>query len=90
LAAAERQKEQKQLEEEGWDAIDLACSAYENSLDEEIFFFMYHFQLEESQSMAMVPYKRKWMIQRFIDQKRKENEEVERAKRSAQAKVPKR
>lgn len=38
--------------------------------------------------MAMPIYRRKWMIRRFVDQKRKEHEEIERAKKAA--KTPKR
>lgn len=40
-------------------------------------------KIPESGSMSMPVYRRKWMIKRFVDQKRKENEEVERAKRAA-------
>ena len=70
-------------EEEEYDAIDEACLQYEDTLNEEIFFFLYHMKIPESGSMSMPVYRRKWMIKRFVDQKRKENEEVERAKRAA-------
>jgi hypothetical protein len=42
--------------------------------------------IPERESMSIPVYRRKWMIYRFIEQKRKENEEVERAKRSAKNK----
>jgi hypothetical protein len=65
------------------DAIDLACLAYEESLNEEIFFFLYHMNIPEENSMSIPVYRRKWMISRFVEQKRKENEEIERAKKSS-------
>jgi hypothetical protein len=43
--------------------------------------------MPEESSMAMPIYRRKWMIRRFVSQKQKENEEIERAKRAA--KTPK-
>lgn len=39
--------------------------------------------MQEPYSMAMPVYRRKWMARRFLEQKRRENEEVERAKRAA-------
>jgi hypothetical protein len=71
---------------EGMDDIDISCAAYQNSLNEEIFFFLYNFYLTEDQSMAMTPYKRKWLLQRFIEQKKKENQEIEKAKAKAKSK----
>jgi hypothetical protein len=53
---------------------------YGDSLNEEIFFFLYHLKLDEAASMSMVVWRRKWMIQRFIEQKRKENDEIERTR----------
>jgi hypothetical protein len=43
-------------------------------------------QIPEENSMSMPVYRRKWMIKRFVQQKQKENEEIERAKRSAHKK----
>ncbi len=60
------------------------------NLNDEIFFFMYHMNISETQCLDMHPERRKWMIHRFVEQKKKENEEIEKAKRSSKAKGGKR
>jgi hypothetical protein len=50
---------------------------------EEKFFFLYHMRLPPDVSMSMYINERKWMIERFIQQKEKENEAMEAAKRKA-------
>jgi hypothetical protein len=52
-------------------------------LMEEIFFFMYHFHLDRKSSLTLPINERKWLIERFIMQKEKENEAIELAKRKA-------
>lgn len=54
-------------------------------LAEEIFFFQYHMHLPMSGSMSLPINLRKWMIERFIDQKEKENQAMEAARRKASA-----
>lgn len=46
---------------------------------EEKFFFMY--QLHTEQCMTFPIHERKWYIERFIEQKEKENQAIESAKR---------
>lgn len=55
-------------------------------LAEEIFFFQYHLRLAMSGSMSLPINLRKWMIERFIEQKEKENEAMEASRRKSQAK----
>jgi hypothetical protein len=50
---------------------------------EEKFFFLYHMRLDPESSMTMAINERKWMIQRFIVQKNRENEAMEAARRKA-------
>jgi hypothetical protein len=38
--------------------------------------------------MQLPIFERKWYIERFIDQKKKENEAIEREKRKAKSKAP--
>jgi hypothetical protein len=57
-----------------------------NSLAEEIFFFQYHLKMPMSESMNLPIILRKWMIERFIDQKKKEDEAMESAKRRSKSK----
>lgn len=52
-------------------------------LAEEIFFFQYHMKLPISQAMALPINWRKWMIDRFVEQKTRENEQMESARRKA-------
>ena len=57
-----------------------------NGLAEEIFFFQYHMHLNMSGSMSLPLNLRRWLIDRFIEQKEKENEAMESARRKAQSK----
>lgn len=54
-------------------------------LAEEVFFFQYHMRLPMSGSMSLPINLRKWMIERFVEQKEKENEAMESARRKAQS-----
>lgn len=55
------------------------------SFKEEMFFFMYNMQIPKSHFLELEPEEKKWLIARYVDQKKRENEEVEKAK--AKAKV---
>lgn len=55
------------------------------NLMEEKFFFIYHLRMHPWLSMCMPVNERKWMIERFIQQKERENEAMEAARRKAQA-----
>lgn len=46
-------------------------------LAEEIFFFQYHMRLPMASSMTLPINLRKWMIERYIDQKEKEKEAMD-------------
>lgn len=47
---------------------------------EEIFFFMYHMKVDRDKCMSYTINERKWLIERFLLQKEKENEAMERAR----------
>ncbi len=49
---------------------------------EELFFFQYHMHMSKQDCMSLPVHERKWLIQRFIQQKQKENEAIERAKKA--------
>jgi len=53
---------------------------------EEQFFFQYHLHMDAGSSMTMPINERKWMIQRFIQQKERENQAMEAARRKAKNK----
>lgn len=53
---------------------------------EEMFFFMYHLRQSRESFLALPINERKWMISRFIDQKEKENEAMESARKKAKTK----
>ena len=53
---------------------------------EEKFFFIYHLHREMEEIMSLPINERKWLIERFVKQKEKENEAVEAAKRKAKKK----
>jgi hypothetical protein len=57
-----------------------------SNLMEEIFFFLYHLHLSRDNCMALPINERKWMIERFIQQKERENQAIEAAKRKAKHK----
>jgi hypothetical protein len=46
---------------------------------------MYHMHIPKAHVLELEPEERKWMISRFVEQKRRENEEIERAKAKAKA-----
>lgn len=48
---------------------------------EELFFFQYHMHMSKQDCMTIPIHERKWLIQRFVDQKKKESEAVERMKK---------
>ena len=48
---------------------------------EEQFFFRYHMNMSRSEFRNYPINERKWMIARFVDQKEKEHEAIEKAKR---------
>ena len=52
---------------------------------EEIFFFQYHLHLDMFTVMKYEIPERKWMIDRFIQQKNKENDQMEAERRKAKA-----
>lgn len=53
---------------------------------EELFFFMYHMRQSRDNFMSLPINERKWLIERFIKQKEKENQAIEAAKRKAKLK----
>jgi len=52
-------------------------------LSEEIWFFLYHLHVSEDEFMTIPINRRKWMIDRFIQQKERENQAMEAARRKA-------
>jgi len=56
------------------------------NLMEEKFFFQYHMSLSWNLCQKMPINERKWMIERFIQQKNRENDAIEAAKRKAKRK----
>jgi hypothetical protein len=50
---------------------------------EELFFFMYHMRQSRENFMILPINERKWLIDRFIQQKEKENEAMEAARKKA-------
>jgi len=53
---------------------------------EEVFFFTYHLHQSREVTLRMPINERKWMIERFIMQKTRENEAMEAARRSKSGK----
>lgn len=53
---------------------------------EELFFFMYHLNQSRANFMSLPINERKWIIERFIQQKERENEAMEAARRKAKTK----
>jgi hypothetical protein len=54
-----------------------------SNLMEETFFFMYHLHRGRKDVMQMPINERKWVVERFIQQKERENEALEAAKRKS-------
>jgi len=52
---------------------------------EEKFFFQYHMRLSWNLEQKMPINERKWMIERFIQQKARENDAMEAAKRKGKS-----
>lgn len=48
---------------------------------EELFFFQYHLKMSKQDCMTLPVHERKWLIQRFIEQKKRESDALEKAKR---------
>lgn len=46
---------------------------------EELFFFQYHLHMSKHDCMTLPVHERKWLIQRFIEQKKREGDAVKRA-----------
>jgi len=59
-------------------------------LAEEIFFFQYHMHLDMEKVMKYPLVLRRWMIDRFIEQKEGENAAMESARRKQQSQSKKR
>ena len=60
-----------------------ASLALWEQLMEEKFFFLYHMHMIPPDAMQLPINERKWIIQRFIQQKDKENEAMEAARRKS-------
>lgn len=52
-----------------------------SNLMEEIFFFQYHMHMDKKTCLSFPVHERKWLIQRFIEQKKKEGEAIDRMKK---------
>ena len=57
------------------------------SLFEEMFFFQYHLKLDMFQAMKMPVWWRRWFVDRFVYQKDKENEAIEKAQKKAKSRA---
>ena len=53
------------------------------NLLEEKFFYLYHMNLKPEDSMSLPIIERQWYIQRFVEQKNKENEQMAAAQQKA-------
>ncbi len=67
-----------------------ASLALWKNLMEEVFFFQYHMQLDKHICMSYTIPERKWLIERFVAQKNKENEQMEAERRKAKASAKRR
>ena len=47
---------------------------------------MYHMRQPKSATLELDPEERKWMIHRYVEQRRKENEELEKAQQRSKSK----
>lgn len=56
------------------------------NLAEEIFFFQYHMNMDRFRSMKLEIHERKFMINKFVEQKQKEKEEIEKERRKSSRK----
>lgn len=48
---------------------------------EELFFFTYHMRMSKHEAWSLPIHERKWLIRRFVDQKKKENDQITKVKR---------
>lgn len=48
---------------------------------EEIFFFQYHMRMDKDTCLSYPIHERKWLIQRFIQQKKREKEALDKARK---------
>jgi len=62
-----------------------ASAALWKNLMEEEFFFVYHLHVMREEFLKYPITERKWLIERFIQQKNKENEQMEAERRKAKA-----
>lgn len=53
---------------------------------EDQFNFLYHLHLPPTQSMCLPVYERKWLLNRFVEQKEKEHQAMESAKKRGKSK----
>lgn len=53
------------------------------NLLEEKFFYLYHMNLKPEDSMALPIMERQWLMQRFVEQKNRENEQQQAAQQKA-------
>jgi hypothetical protein len=51
---------------------------------EEMWFFKYHLKCSRAEFMSYPVYERKWIIARFLEQKEKEQEAIDKAKKPKQ------
>lgn len=49
---------------------------------EELFFFQYHMRMSKRDCMSLPIHERKWLIQRFVTQKQREADAIEKAKKA--------
>lgn len=48
---------------------------------EERFFFMYHMHISDRECLSTPVHERKWFIQRFVEQKQKESDAIDNARK---------
>lgn len=51
------------------------------ALEEELFFLIYHMRQQMSEIISLPPYRRKWYIDKYIDQRSKEQEYLEKQRK---------
>jgi hypothetical protein len=56
------------------------------NLAEEIFFFLYHMRQPQTETLKLPIILRKWLINKFIEQKEKENQHMESERRKIKRK----
>lgn len=48
---------------------------------EELFLFHYHMHMSRADALSMPVFERKWVLNRFVEQKEKENEAMDKARK---------